>query len=205
MFEVSQNHMICLVQSLSTPTVFSSACLIFQWNCRFGSSLDFSQLWDYWGLQGHYFHFILLIPIFSEECQLSHAVVALCQSAFHLLILSHFLCTGCIQDLKSFCYFLHLLIFTNAFQELEGQSGALVTSKMQRERNQDFICAVCYRCRSICSHCVFITCGKFAPGVGPRCVPHVWVMQSRLLYTFVCMHREHAAWGALRRYTFCLV
>lgn len=26
---------------------------------------------------------------------------------------------------------------TNAFQELEGQSGALVTSKMQRERNQD--------------------------------------------------------------------
>lgn len=99
-FEVNQNHVICLVQSFSTLAVFSLTRLLFNGTAGLGSCLDFSQLWDYWGLHGHCCHFIL-IPIFPEECELFYGAVALCKRAFHLLICSHFLCIDCIQNLKS--------------------------------------------------------------------------------------------------------
>lgn len=90
---------LALFSLLVLLTFFFSLFNFFNGTAGLGSYLDFSQHWDYWGLQGLCFHFILLIPIFSEECELSHVVVALCRSAFHFL--SRFLCIGCIQNLKS--------------------------------------------------------------------------------------------------------
>lgn len=102
-------------------------------------------------------------------------------------------------------FFLYLTkIFANAFQELEGQSYALVTSIVQRGKDREFICAACYiqsweyiftlhifQLWEMCTRYWALVC----------CGICLWVMQSKCLYRSMYVHRERAAWRALGRFT----